>query len=138
MDKNEFELLEKKRIAELLGRLLEIKKATKEERPKLWQLEKESTESYTVLDRLDILSADIIGYISSIDSENYRLKDPQKAINHLHKLSIFDVDCIMKWYPNAAEEYPKIKQYFELLDYIRLLAVDFIQQYLLQEEVAQK
>lgn len=133
MEKNEFELFEKKRIAELLGRLLELKKATKEERPKLWQVEKESTEPYTVLDRLDILSADIIGYISRIDSENYRLKDPQKAINHLHKLSIFNLECIMKWYPTAAEEYPKLKQYFELLDYIRLLSLAYIEQYMLPE-----
>lgn len=133
MEKYEIEFFEKKRIAELLGRLLELKKATKEERPKLWQIEKESTEPYTVSDRLDILSADIIGYISRIDSENYRLKDPQKAINHLHKLSIFDVECIMKWYPTAAQEYPKIKQYFELLDYIRLLSLAYIERYMLPE-----
>ena len=138
MDKNQTELFERKRIAELLNHLKEHGRTMKEERRKLWDSEKDSQGPYFVWDRLEILSADIIGYISRIDSENYRLKDPQKAINHLHKLSIFDVECIMKWYPTAAQEYPKIKQYFELLDYIRLLALDFIKQYLLQKEVAEK
>ena len=138
MDKNQTELFERKRIAELLNRLKEHGRTMKEERRKLCDSEKDSQGPYFVWDRLEILSADIIGYISRIDSVTYRLKDPQKAISHLHKLSIFDVDCIMKWYPTAAQEYPKIKQYFELLDYIRLLALDFIQQYLLQKEVAEK
>lgn len=105
----------------------------KEERRKLWNSEKGSQEEYVVWDRLEILSADIIGYISGIGSENYRLKDPKKAVEHLHRLSIFNVECIRKWYPSAAQEYPKIKQYFELLDYIRLLAINYIQRYLLQE-----
>jgi hypothetical protein len=133
MEKHEIELLERQRIVEVLGRLLEFKKATKDECSKLWQIEKESTEEYTVLDRLDLISADIIGYVSGINSKYYRLNKPEKVINHLHRLSIFDVECIIKWYPTAAEEYPKIKHYFELLDYIRLLTLDYIQRYQLQE-----
>ncbi len=43
----------------------------------------------------------------------------------------------MKWYLSAEEEYPKIKQYFELLDYIRLLTLEYIERYRLKEQ-AQK
>lgn len=93
----------------------------KEELRKLWDSEKGSQEEYVVWDRLEILSSDIRGYLSKIDSENFISKEPEKVINHLHRLSIFNVECIMKWYPTAAQEYPKIKHYFELLDYIRLL-----------------
>lgn len=39
----------------------------------------------------------------------------------------------MKWYPSVAEEYPKIKQFFELLDYLRLLTIDYIQRCRLPE-----
>lgn len=42
------------------------------------------------------------------------------------QLSIFDIDCIVDWYRNLGDEYPKIKQFFELLDYIRLLILKYI------------
>lgn len=140
MEKHEIELFERKRIAELLNRLLEQGKFInlQEERSKLWDSEDRSVDQYTVLDRLDILSGDIIGYVPESASEDYRLKDPKKVVSHLHKLSIFNVECIIQWYSTAAEEYPKIKYHFELLDYIRLLTIDYIQRYMLQEELSAK
>ena len=133
MDKNEIQLFEKKRIAELLDRLNEHWHTTKQERSKLWDNDEDDAQGYSVRDRLEILSSDVIGYLSKIDSEKFISKEPEKVVNHLHKLSIFNVECIMKWYPSAAQEYPKIKHYFELLDYIRLLTIDYIQRYRLLE-----
>lgn len=133
MEKHETELFEKKRIAELLDRLKEHERTIKGERSKLWHVEKGSQEPYVVWERLEIISADIIGYMSGIGSTTYRLKEPKKVVEHLHRLSIFNVECVMKWYPTAAQEYPKIKQYFELLDYIRLLTIDYIQRYMLEK-----
>lgn len=129
MEKHEIELFERKRIVELLDGLKKHGQTMKEERSKLWESEDRSIDQYTVLDRLDILAGDIIGYVPESASENYKLKDPKKVVSHLHRLSIFNVKCIMKWYPTAAQEYPKIKHYFELLDYIRLLTIDYIQRY---------
>ena len=137
MKRSETEIFERNRIAHLLSRLRENKRLIKEERSKLWQSEKGSQEQYTVLDRLDILSADIIGYATGISSKGYTIQEPNEVINHLHRLSIFDVECVMKWYLSAEEEYPKIKQYFELLDYIRLLTLEYIERYRLKEQ-AQK
>lgn len=138
MEKHEIALFERKRIAELLRRLKEHGRTIKDERARLWHIEKGSPEPYVVWERLEMLSAGIIGYVPESASEDYRLKDPKKVVSHLHKLSIFNVECIMKWYPTAAEDYPKIKHYFELLDYIRLLTLDYIQQYMLQEELTAK
>jgi hypothetical protein len=137
MEPWEIEGFERNRIAELLSRLLEQEKFTnmKGERSKLWDSEDRS-QNYTVLDRLDILCADIIGYVSGITSKPYPIKEPEKVINHLYRLSIFNVECIMNWYPSVAEEYPKIKQYFELLDYVRLLTINYIQRYQLLETTA--
>lgn len=81
MEKHEIEFFERKRIAELLNRLKEHGRTMKEERRKLWDSEKGSQEEYVVWDRLEILSADIIGYISGIGSENYRLKEPKRLLN---------------------------------------------------------
>jgi hypothetical protein len=133
MKQDETETFERNRIAQLLDRLLEHQRSIKEERRKLWHSEKGSQEQYTVLDRLDILSADIIGYASGIASKGYTVQEPNEVINHLHRLSIFNVECIMNWYTSAEEEYPKIKHYFELLDYIRLLTLEYIERYRLKE-----
>lgn len=135
MEQHEVETFERNRIAELLNLLLEQEKFTnmKGERSKLWESE-ERTQHYTVLDRLDILSADVIGYVSQITTKGYTRQEPQEVISHLHRLSIFNVECIIKWYPTAEQEYPNIKQYFELLDYIRLLTLDYVQRYRLQEK----
>ncbi len=133
MEKHEVELFERKRIAELLNRLKEHGRTMKDERSKLWDNDKNDTQGYSVLDRLEVLSLNVMGYLSGLDSEKFISKEPEKVVNHLHKLSIFNVECIMKWYPSAAQEYPKIKHYFELLDYIRLLTIDYIQRYRLPE-----
>lgn len=136
MELHEIETFERKRLAELKTRLLEQESFIKDERHKLWQSETAPQETYTVWDRLEILSADILGYASQIARKGYTRQEPCEVINHLHKLSIFNVECIMKWYPTAAQEYPKIKQFFELLDYVRLLLIDYIQRYLLHQKVA--
>lgn len=134
MERIETETFEQKRIAELMDRLFDHQKSLRDERKKLWQIEKESEEQYTVLDRLEVLYMFIAGYVSQIATKGYTRQEPHEVISHLHQLSIFNVDCIIKWYPTAEQEYPKIKQFFELLDYIRLLTLDYVQRYRLQEK----
>ncbi len=126
---------DKDRLCELLNRLTQYEKSMKDERRKLWHNENELEDEYVVWDRLEVLSTYIAGYVSQIASQGYTRQEPREVISHLQKLSIFDVECIMKWYPSAEEEYPKIKQYFELLDYIRLLTLEYIERYRLQELV---
>lgn len=133
MEKHEIALFERKRIAELLECLKEHGQTIKDERSKLWDSDENDAQGYSVRDRLEMLSLNVIGYLSGLDSDKFLSKEPEKVINHLHRLSIFNVECIMKWYPTAAQEYPKIKHYFELLDYIRLLTIDYIQRYRLPE-----
>lgn len=133
MEKHEISIFERKRIADLYKRLSDIEISIKDERRKLWQIEKGWQEDYTVCDRMEILSMDIAGYVSQITSKGYTRQEPKEAIKHLHKLSIFDIDCLIEWYPSAGEEYPKIKHFFELLDYIRLLTLEYLEKYCIQE-----
>jgi hypothetical protein len=39
----------------------------------------------------------------------------------------------VSWYRSSEDEYPKIKQFFELLDYIRLLTLEYVERYQLLE-----
>ncbi|MBD1928666.1 hypothetical protein H6F74_20785 [Trichocoleus sp. FACHB-90] len=133
MEQHEAELFERNRLFELKNRLFAYEKSIKDERRKLWEAEKDSEQEYTVWSQLELLSTYISGYVSQITEYGYIRQKSQEAINHLHQLSIFDVDCIVSWYRNSGDEYPKIKQFFELLDYIRLLTLEYIERYRLLE-----
>ncbi|MEW6499824.1 MAG: hypothetical protein AB1589_46280 [Cyanobacteriota bacterium] len=133
MEQREAELFERNRLFELKNRLFAYEKSIKDERRKLWEAEKDSEQEYTVWSQLELLSTYISGYVSQITEYGYIRQKSQEAINHLHQLSIFDVDCIVSWYRNSGDEYPKIKQFFELLDYIRLLTLEYIERYRLLE-----
>lgn len=133
MDKYEAKNFEQNRLSELKTRLLTYEKAMKDERRKLWETEKDSEQEYAVWSQLELLSTYILGYVSQIITSGYTRQEPHEALDHLHQLSIFDVDCIVRWYRSSEDEYPKIKQFFELLDYIRLLTLEYVERYQLLE-----
>lgn len=133
MERSEAELFRRNRLAELKNRLFAYEKAMKDERRKLWETEKESEQEYTVWSQLELLSTYILGYVSQIITSGCTRQEPRQALDHLHQLSIFDVDCIVSWYRSSGDEYPKIKQFFELLDYIRLLSLEYVERYQLLE-----
>jgi hypothetical protein len=129
MDRAEVANFERQRFGELKQRLLEREQALKEERHRLWLREKETQEEYPVWERLEMLTSDILGYVSQLASRGATRQPPDLVIEHLHHLSIFEVDSVVKWYSVSADEYPQIKQYFELLDYVRLLALEYVERY---------
>ena len=131
MNKSEKELFERQRFSELKKRLLAQEKEVKPERHQLWLKEKESIKEETVWDRLELFSSDILGYVSQIASRGYTIQSPNEVVAHLHQLNIFERDCIIDWYYSDADNYPKIKQYFELLNYVRLLTLEYIEQFIL-------
>jgi hypothetical protein len=133
MEQREAELFERNRLSELKSRLSDYEKLMRDERRKLWEAEKESEQEDTVWNQLELLSTYISGYVSQITDYGYTRQKSHEAIAHLHRLSIFDVDCIMNWYRESGDEYPKIKQFFEHLDYIRLLTLEYIERYQLLE-----
>lgn len=136
MDQSKAETFERRRLAELKNRLFAHEQAMKDERLKLWEFEQESEVEDTVWSELELLSTYVFGYVSQIVSQGKTRQQPSEVISHLHELSIFNTDCIVNWYTASAVEYPNIKQYFELLDYLRLLTLDYVEQHLLQKPTA--
>lgn len=132
MKKLDKELFERQRFYELKKRLLTQEKALKKERHFLWLEEKESIiQEDTVWERLELFSTDILGYVSQIASKGNTSQSPSLVIAHLHQLKIFEIDCIIDWYSSEENNFPKIKQYFELLDYVRLLTLEYMEQFVL-------
>jgi hypothetical protein len=120
--------LTRQRLTELKRRLLQLEKELKDERHQLWLEEKNQNSEDQVWERLEIISSDILGYMSQVILKGATRQSAREVVEHLHKLSIFEVSCIVSWYETSASNYPKIKEYFELLDYVRLLLLELVEQ----------
>jgi hypothetical protein len=102
----------------LSAQLDQLYRSTKTERQSIAQWEEE--QEFSILGTLEIFSDDIQGYVEQIIS-NQTTSNTESILNHLQKLNIFNLDYFTAWYFTHWETYPKIKQYIEHLDHLRLL-----------------
>jgi hypothetical protein len=96
----------------------ELYRSMKTERQSIAQWEEE--QEFSILGTLEIFSDDIQGYVEQIIS-NQTTSSTESILNHLQKLNIFNLDYFTAWYFTHWETYPKLKQYIEHLDHLRLL-----------------
>lgn len=112
-------------IGKLLDQLIVCEHNTKEERKRLLP-EWEEAEDFTVLDEIEMLTADIRGYASQVKISG-RIKNENEAIQRLENLQVFERQSVANWYFNTEEgDYLQIKLYLSLLDYLRLLVLKYI------------
>ncbi len=102
----------------LSSQLDQLYRSMKAERRAIAQWEEE--RDFSILGTLEIFSDDIQGYVEQIIS-NQIISSPEASLNHLQKLNIFNLDYFTAWYFTNWETYPKIKQYIDHLDHLRLL-----------------
>lgn len=124
MDKLE---ITRQRFADLKSRLFQLEKNLKDERHQLWLQEQNLDTEYPIWERLETITADILGYLNQVILKGSTRQAPREVIEHLHSLSIFELDYLVFW-SKTADNYPKIKQYFEFLDYLRLLLLEYVEQ----------
>ncbi len=135
----------KNQIGKLLEQLIVCEHNTKEERKRLlpeWQ----EAEDFTVLDEMEMLTADIRGYASQVhisgglenavprqglDSGSdvaFSERQKSEAIQRLENLQVFQRKSVANWYFNTEEgDYLQIKLYLSLLDYLRILVIKYLQ-----------
>ncbi|MEH2285031.1 MAG: hypothetical protein V7K90_27560 [Nostoc sp.] len=112
-------------INHLLQQLTDDYKNTKEERKKLASLSPASDEEFTVLEEIELLTVDIRGYASQIQARG-RIENEQQAIERLQTMHVFDVPAIAQFYFVADGDYKQIKAYIRMLDYLRLLILEYL------------
>jgi hypothetical protein len=96
----------------------QLYRSMKTERQAIAQWEED--QDFSILGTLEIFSDDIQGYVEQLTS-NQMTSSPEAILNHLQKLNIFNLDTFTAWYFTNWETYPKIKQYIDHLDHLRLL-----------------
>jgi hypothetical protein len=96
----------------------QLYRSMKAERQAIAQWEEE--QEFSIIGTLEIFSDDIQGYVEQIIS-NQITSSREHILTHLQQLNIFNIDYFTAWYFTNWETYPKIKQYIDYLDHLRLL-----------------
>ncbi|MBE9126566.1 hypothetical protein IQ257_16115 [Coleofasciculus sp. LEGE 07092] len=112
-------------ITRLLEQLTVDYKNTKEERKKIGSLFPTSDEEFTLLEEIELLTVDIRGYASQIQTRGW-IENEQDAIKQLQDRRIFSVPAIAQFYFATNGDYRQLKAYIQMLDYLRLLMLEYL------------
>jgi hypothetical protein len=87
--------------------------------------EQDSDEEFSLLEELELLTVDICGYASQVKRSGRVSQNDEQAIAHLQNLRMFDRPVVAQFYAQA--QFPRIRSYIRLLDYLRLLVLEYLQ-----------
>jgi hypothetical protein len=113
-------------IVKILDQLTINYQKTQKEREKIASELSLSQEDFTFLEKMEILTIDLRGYASQIKARGY-IENAQSAREQLQKMRIFNIPIIAHLYFNFDHDYPEIKDYLRMLDYLRLLIIEYLQ-----------
>jgi hypothetical protein len=115
-------------INHLLKQLTVDYQNTKQERKEIASLPPASEEEFTILEEIDLLTSDIRGYASQIQARGW-IENEQEAIEQLQTMRVFDVPAIAQFYFTTDADYMQMKAYIRMLDYLRLLILEYLRSY---------
>ncbi len=115
-------------INHLLKQLTVDYQNTKQERKEIASLSPASEEEFTILEEIELLTSDIRGYASQIQARGW-VENEQEAIERLETMRVFDVRAIAQFYFTTDGDYQHMKAYIRMLDYLRLLILEYLRSY---------
>lgn len=124
----------KNQIIHILEQLTSDYQTTKSERQEIAAKFPVSNEEFSVLEELELLTVNIRGYASQIQV-NSEIINQQQAVNNLNKLAVFDVPAVAQFYFGSNGEYQGTKAYLRMLDYLRLLMLEYLSLYSISSKV---
>ncbi|MEE3718540.1 hypothetical protein V2H45_17510 [Tumidithrix elongata RA019] len=83
-------------------------------------------EDFMPLEELELLTVNIRGYACQIEDKG-TVNNYKQAIAELKTLSVFNNHTIVQLYNEARSHYPQIQSYISMLDYLRLLVLEYLQ-----------
>lgn len=85
-----------------------------------------SDDEFAVLEEFELLIVSICGYAKQIQATG-SVKHLDSAIAHLQQLQVFANLTIAQFYSETRGHYPKVQSYLQMLDYLRLLMLEYLQ-----------
>jgi hypothetical protein len=83
-------------------------------------------DEFAFLEEFELLIVSISGYAKQIQATG-SVRQFDAAIAHLQQLQVFANSTIAQFYRGASGQYPKVQSYLQLLDYLRLLTLEYLQ-----------
>jgi putative N-acetylmannosamine-6-phosphate epimerase len=112
-------------ITHLLEQLTEDYQRTKAERQQIYTLVISDEDEFTVLEELELLTTTLRGYASQIQFRGW-IENEAEAIEQLQAMYVLDVSAIAQFYFTTPGQYEQVKAYIRMLDYLRLLMLDYL------------
>ncbi len=113
-------------IVQLLVQLTVDYQNTKSERKEIAQSYLGSEEEFSFLEELELVTVSIRGYARQIET-SAGVEHREEAIAHLHQLRVFDRVAIAQFYDEMRSGYLQMRSYIRMLDYLRLLVLEYLQ-----------
>jgi hypothetical protein len=111
-------------VAHFLDRLTQLYQETKSERTQAAYPAPEA--GFSILEELEMLTVSISGYATQIQATG-KVKNTEKAIADLRQFNVFENPVVSQFYQQGGNDYPKLQAYIQLLDYLRLLSLEYLQ-----------
>jgi len=113
-------------IVQLLAQLNVEYQKTKSERKEIAHSYVFSEEEFSVLEEIELVTVSIRGYASQIE-RRAGVENREQAIADLHQLRVFDRSAIAQFYAETRSGYLQMRAYIRMLDYLRLLVLEYLQ-----------
>jgi hypothetical protein len=85
-----------------------------------------SDDEFAFLEEFELLIVNICGYAKQIQVTG-SVKQFDSVIAHLQQLQAFTNLTMSQFYAEARWKYPKVQIYLQMLDYLRLLMLEYLQ-----------
>jgi hypothetical protein len=122
---NEQELI-KRNIAQLLPQLTNAYQNTRSERKEIATQFPPENEEFSLLEEIELLTVNLRGYASQIAATG-QIVNKEQVISQLQAMRVFSITQIGKFYFNSNGKYEQMKDYIRVLDYLRLLLLEYLQ-----------
>ena len=121
---NEQEIV-KTNIVDLLDELTIAYQNTKIERGKVILQYKIPPEQFSILEEIELITVDLRGYASQIKATGY-IRNKSEAVEKLQTMRILNVPSIAEFYFDTGQNHEQMKEYIRMLDYLRLLLLEYL------------
>jgi len=118
--------IQKESIIQLLNQLTTEYPTLKVDLKKIAEQDPGMDDQFSFLEEFELLIVNICGYAKQVQA-SASVKQVDSAIAHLQQLQVFANTTIAEFYLTARGKYPQVQNYLQLLDYLRLLTLEYLQ-----------
>ncbi len=118
--------LSKRNIVQLLAQLINAYQNTHSERKEITTQYPPENEEFSLLEEIELLTVNLRGYASQLQATG-QIASRARAIEQLQAMRVLNVPTVARFYFSSNGKYEQMKNYIRMLDYLRLLLLEYLQ-----------